>query len=262
MDVEHRFAPVAIALRDGIIEHYRDRGERLDDAAGIRTLDTNSTLAASRGDLLLRILERRGGPGDLRGLRVADLGCGFGSLSLYFAVAGADVIGVDPNLERANVAACIARDLGLTATFARGWVDDLTLTDGSIDVVVLNNSLCYVVRRPDRKRALGHVQRILAPDGWTVLRNPSRSAPLDPFTGLPLVHQLPPGIAQRVLRRRGRPRSPVRLRTAGGLSRELRRAGLRSVRSVRVDQPWWRPPRYQHHVGRRAADGDGGDART
>src|SRR5262249_8618256 len=153
MHEDAQFAPVVRALRDEIIEHYRDRGERLDTPAGLRTLDTNSTLAARRGALLLQVLADRGGATDLAGLRVADPGCGFGALSLYFASKGAEVIGVDPNAERSQVASRIAEYLSLSATFTRGWMDDLVLPDASFDLAVLNNSLCYVVGRGDRARA-------------------------------------------------------------------------------------------------------------
>jgi SAM-dependent methyltransferase len=251
IDSKARFAPIAHALRDLIIEHYRDRGLSLHDDAGLRTLDTNSTLTAQRAELLLSALERSGHAVEPAGLRVADLGCGFGALSVYFAARGATVVGIDPNGERFEVGAAAAREFGLDASFRRGWLEDLVLADESIDLAVLNNSLCYIVARRDRRRALRHMARVLVPGGLAVLRNPSRSSPVDPFTGLPLVHQLPPGLAARLVAHRAPPRSATRLRTAGGLSRELRRAGLREVRAVRVSEPRWRPPRYQHHVAAR-----------
>ena len=249
--LERRYAEVARALRDEIIDHYRDRGESLDTPAGRRTLDTNTTLAAQRGELLLRLLARCGGPAELRGLRVADLGCGFGALSLYLATAGADVTGIDPNVERQRVGARVAERLRLAATFRRGWLEDLVLPDAAFDIAVLNNSLCYIVARDERRRALQHTLRILVPGGWLVMRNPARMAPLDPFTGLPFVHQISPHLSARILRRRERPRSTVRLKTAGAASRELRREGFTSVRRQRIDQAWWLPPRYQHHTARR-----------
>jgi SAM-dependent methyltransferase len=251
MTVEQRFAPVAHELRDGIIEHYRDRGQRLDTEAGLRTLDTNSTLAPRRAGVLLEVLAAGGGPADVAGLRIADLGCGFGALSLYFAAAGAEVVGIDPHRARSAVSADIARRLSLAATFQLGWIDDLVLPSESFDLAVLNNSLCYIVPRAQRRRAMHHMLRILAPGGWVVMTNPSRAAPTDPFTGMPLIHQLPPGLARRLTRGRTPPRSHVRLLTAAGASRELRRAGFTSVRSHRVGGRSWIPSRYVHHAARR-----------
>ena len=241
IDLERRFAEVARALRDEIIEHYRDRGERLDTPAGRRTLDTNTTLAAQRGELLMALLAQRGGPTDLRGLSVIDLGCGFGALSLYLATAGAEVLAIDPKDERQAVGARVAARLRLPATFRRGWLEDLVVAGEQFDLAVLNNSLCYIVARRERRRALDHTLRVLVPGGWLVMRNPARMAPLDPFTGLPFVHQIPPQIAARLLRRRRPSRSGVRLLTAGAASRELGRAGFTSVRRQRLDQKWWQP---------------------
>jgi SAM-dependent methyltransferase len=249
-DLEQRFTPVAHALRDAIIDHYHERRQPLHGEPALRTLDTNSLLAGSRGRLLLEVLFKAGVNTELESTRVADLGCGFGALSLYFAVAGAEVIGIDPNADRFGVGAAVAREFELPVSFARGWLEDLVLPDESIDLAVLNNSLCYVVNRRDRRRTIVHVRRVLVPGGAAVLRNPSRSSLLDPFTGLPLVHQLPPRLAQALLSNREPPRSPVRLRTAGGMRRELGRGGLANATHVRTD-PWWRPPRYQHHVARR-----------
>lgn len=248
---ERQFAVVARALRDAIIEHYHELGEPLDTPSGRATLDTNSTLAPRRGEVVLELLSRAGGPGDLAGLRVADLGCGFGALSLYFASLGATVVGIDPKAARLAVPTRIAAELGLAATFRRGWADDLALEDEAFDVAVANNSLCYLTARSDRRRALRHAHRILVPGGWLAMRNPSRTAPVDPFTGLPFIHHLPLRGAQWVTRRRRPARSAVRLRTSPGMSWELWRAGFRSIRSPRIDEPRWRPARYHHHAGRR-----------
>ena len=161
------------------------------------------------------------------------------------------VVGIDPNVERQQVAARVAVRLRLTATFRRAWLEDLVLDDERFDIAILNNSLCYIVARRERRRALGHTLRVLAPGGTLVMRNPAWMAPLDPFTGLPLVHQVPPTVSAWLLARRRPPRSTVRLQTAGGASRELRRAGFVAVHCQRIDQEWWLPPRYQHHTARR-----------
>jgi SAM-dependent methyltransferase len=242
-------------LRDEIIEHYRERGERIDDEAGLRTLDTNSTLVPQRADLLLDLLAKRGMGEALDGLEVADLGCGFGAISLYLASQGARVTGIDPNLERMEVGASISRELNLSATFRRGWIEALPLSDATFDLIVLNNSLCYLTDRSDRRAALSHCLRIARPGARLVIRNPSVSSPLDPFTGLPLVHQVPEALARPFLRltARGRTRSKVLLRSGIGARRELRRAGFGQVR-VEQGAHERRPNRYQHLTAMRPGD--------
>jgi SAM-dependent methyltransferase len=255
MHSERAFAPICRALRDEIVEHYRVRGERIDDDAGLRTLDTNSTLVPQRGSLLLELIARRSGCDSIEGLTVGDVGCGFGAMSLYFAHLGARVIGVDPNFERLQVGARVGERLGLPTSFKRGWAEELPLDDSSLDLVVFNNSLCYVTDRSDRRRALEHARRSCRPGAWLTMRNPSVAAPLDPFTGLPVVHQLPSPLARPLLRltSSGRNRSRVRLTSAGTARRELRRAGFEAVRIERPPAER-RPVRYQHLTARRPAD--------
>ena len=59
------------------------------------------------------------------------------------------------------------------------------------DLVVVNNSLCYVLDREARQAAL-RLAGALSPGGWLVMRNPNRLFPLDQFTGIPLLGLLPP----------------------------------------------------------------------
>jgi SAM-dependent methyltransferase len=255
MQTDQAFAPICRALRDEIVEHYRARGERIDDDAGLRTLDTNSVLVPQRGRLLLELVARCSGRDSIEGLAVGDIGCGFGAMSLYFAHLGARVVGVDPNLERFAVGARVAERLSLPASFRRGWAEELPFEDSSLDLVVFNNSFCYVTDRSDRRRALEHAFRACRPGAWVAMRNPSVAAPLDPFTGLPFVHQLPQPLSRPVLRltSRGRNRSRVRMMSAGAARRELRRAGFEEVQIERPPAER-RPVRYQHLTARRPAD--------
>ncbi|MEX0972457.1 MAG: class I SAM-dependent methyltransferase [Solirubrobacterales bacterium] len=251
------FAPVARRLRDEIIEHYRARGESIDDESGLRTLDTNSILVPQRAELLIELVGRRGGRESVEGLDVADLGCGFGAVSLYLATAGARVVGVDPNQDRFEVGAKLAAELGLGANFRRGWIEALLLPDRSFDLIVLNNSFCYVTDRSDRRRALEHVFRIARPGARLVMRNPNLASPLDPFTGMPLVHQIPALVAKPFLEltARGRTRSKVRLVSGMAAKRELKTAGFDEVRVERRAAER-RPARYQHATARRPPQPD------
>jgi ubiquinone/menaquinone biosynthesis C-methylase UbiE len=223
------FAVVANDLRDHIIEHYEHCGERLDTPAGLLTLDTNSVLAAGRGRLLLRLLAEQGA-GSVTGRRVLDLGAGFGALSLYYAHLGAEVIAVDPNGQRMQVAVANARKRGLPVSALVASAQSLPLPDASVDVVLANNSLCYLVDEREHRLALQEAYRVLRPGGWVVIRNPNRLHHRDQFTGLPLLPLLAPSLARRVTDALGRHRSEVRLRSPGGAVRQLRRAGFTHAR--------------------------------
>jgi SAM-dependent methyltransferase/O-antigen/teichoic acid export membrane protein len=223
------FATIARDLRDRIIEHCERRGERLDTPAGVMTLDTNSVLAPERGRLLLRLLAQEG-MGSIAGRRVLDLGAGFGALSLYFAHLGAEVVAVDPNEQRMRVAEAIARRHELALSIAAAHAQSLPFPDASFDVVVANNSLCYIVGKQSHEEAMREIRRVLRPGGWVVMRNPNRLHPRDQFTRLPLLPLLPPALSHRATRALGRHRSQVQLRSPGGAVRTLRRAGFAQAR--------------------------------
>jgi SAM-dependent methyltransferase len=246
------FAAIAQELRDGIIEYYESRSERIDTPAGVVTLDTNSILAAGRGRLLLRLLAEQGA-GPIVGRRVLDLGAGFGALALYFAHLGAEVVAVDPNEQRLAVAVAIAARRGLPISGVTAHAQSLPLSDASVDLLVANNSLCYIVERPTRLLALQEIRRVLRPNGWLVIRNPNRLHPRDQFTGLPLLALLTPSLARRIASALGRHRSDVRLQSPGGAVRALRRAGFSEVswQPHPVRRPGARFAAYQHVLARR-----------
>jgi demethylmenaquinone methyltransferase / 2-methoxy-6-polyprenyl-1,4-benzoquinol methylase len=237
------FAPVAHELRDQIIEHYERTGKPLDTPAGHLTLDTNSVLAASRGRLLLRLLAEAGA-GSIAGWRVLDLGAGFGALALYCASLGAEVVAVDSNAQRMQVALTIAQQRGLAVSALAARAQSLPLPDASFDLVIANNSLYFIADEREHQLALSEIRRVLRPGGWLVMCNPNRLHPRDQFTGLPLLGLLPPALAQQVAESRGHHRPDVRLSSPGGAVRQLRRAGFTHAR-------WRAQP--QHGLGARFA---------
>ena len=123
------------------------------------------------------------------------------------------------------------------------------------DLVVVNNSLCYVLDRKARRAALDRLAGSLRPGGWLVMRNPNRMFPIDQFTGIPLLGMLPPDAAARAGRLLGRRRSDVRLMTSWGARHELTAAGFTDVRVASprhglLDRLLVPFARYQHVVAR------------
>jgi 2-polyprenyl-3-methyl-5-hydroxy-6-metoxy-1,4-benzoquinol methylase len=250
------FNPIAESLRREVLAFYRERGEEISGPAGLNTLETNSGFVERRGQPLVEILDQQGGLDSLARLRLLDLGCGFGALSAFFAARGATVIGVDAKEDRLEVGRKVAAEHSLDVQFQEGRMQHLDLTDETFDVVVENNSLCYVVPREDRRAVLSESLRVLRPGGHLVIRNPNRWSTRDQFTGLPLIQLLPPRQAVAVARRLGRDRSLVRLTSGPEAIRELRRAGFERVRNVSPPEHSWpsfmRPvARYQHLIARR-----------
>jgi ubiquinone/menaquinone biosynthesis C-methylase UbiE len=227
-----RFAEIAHDLRDRIIEHYERRAERLDTPAGLLTLDINSVLAAERGRLLLRLLAEAGA-GSIEGLRVLDVGAGFGALALYYAHLGAEVVAVDPNEQRMQVALAIAAQHGLTLSATSARAQSLPFPDESFDLAIANNSLYYIVEPREHRAALREIRRVLRVGGWLAVRNPNRLHPRDQFTDVPLLGMLSPTLARRAADAMNLRRPEVRLQSPHRAVRELRRAGFADAR--------WRP---------------------
>lgn len=250
------FSPIADDLRDEILAWYHRRGERLEGPAGLNTLETNSGYVERRAAPLLAMLRRYAGVDSLHDLEVADLGCGFGAITLYLAAWGARVTGIDPNGSRFEVGQRVASRHGLQVRFQRTGMQAPDLPAARFHLAIQNNSLCYVVPRLERRLALHETLRLLRRGGWVLQRNPNRWHPVDQFTGLPLFHLLPPESAGRVSVTFGRDRSAVRLLSPLAARRELRRAGFVEVRVVSSTpgtvRHLLRPAaRYQHLLARR-----------
>jgi|SRR5215211_1301983 len=223
------FDAIVPSLREEVLGWYKRHGKRLEGAAGHNTLETNSGYVERRGAPLLTMLAEQRGDQSLEGVSLVDLGCGFGALSVFFAARGAEVTGVDRNVARFEVGAAVARRHGLAIRFVAGSMEVLPLPDAAFDIAVQNNSLCYLTRRRQRALALAETLRVLRPGGVLIGRNPNRWNPIDQFTGLLLVHLLPPAPAAALSARLGRERSAAVTVSPFRLRLELRRAGFEDV---------------------------------
>lgn len=250
------FNPIAESLRREVLAFYRDRDKEISSAADLNTLETNSGFVERRGEPLLEILHEQTELDSIAGLRLLDLGCGFGALSAFFAARGATVMGVDLKEDSLEVGRKVAAEHGLDVQFQPGRMQKLDLADETFDVVVVNNSLPYIVPRDDRHAALSESLRVLRPGGHVLIRNANRWSTRDQFTGIPLIQLLPPNQAVAVANRLGRERSLVRVTSGPEAVRELRHAGFEEVHNVSPPDRRWpafmRPvARYQHLIARR-----------
>ncbi len=104
------------------------------------------------------------------GLRVLDLGCGPGTLSIGLAeaIAPGALYGVDMEQSQVDLARSIAEAGGLdNATFQVGDVTELSFDDESFDVVHGNAILVHV---PDTQAVLAEAKRVLKPGGLISVR--------------------------------------------------------------------------------------------
>jgi SAM-dependent methyltransferase len=186
-----------------------------------------------------------------------DLGCGTGRLLVPFARRGFRVLGVDLSEEMLRVAGEKAAAAGVTVHRLQANVVELgCLRDGAFDYAVcLFSTLGMVAGAAERRRALGHVHRLLRPGGRFVLhvhnrwfnfwdpggrrwliRDVFRSVMGRESAGdraMP-VHQGIAGLSLHLFTRR----EAVRLlRGVGFRVLEVRPVGLRP--DGRLPRPWW-----------------------
>jgi len=127
--------------------------------------------------IILRSLPPPSAPGGA--VRVIDVGCGSGRMSLELARRGYDVTGIDLDRAKVEKARRRCKEWRIPAGFYRSDAACIPFRDAAFDAAVLNCSLEHVGRD---ERALREVYRVLAPGGSVVLTVPD-SRMFDP-TGL------------------------------------------------------------------------------
>lgn len=102
---------------------------------------TPATIAA---DMLFEAYSR----GDIRDLKVMDLGCGTGMLSIGAALLGAGmVVGFDTDPDALRIAEANAWDLGADISFSRARIDEI---EEGADTVVMNPPFGCLTPHADR----------------------------------------------------------------------------------------------------------------
>ncbi|HYG90703.1 MAG TPA: class I SAM-dependent methyltransferase [Azospirillum sp.] len=106
---------------------------------------------------------------DVRGLTVADVGCGDGGMARRLTQSGATVIGIEPSagqLARARAAEPVGNE-----TYLEGRGESLPFEDGSLDAVLYFNSLHHLPMDA-MTPALKEAARVLRPGGALVVVEP------------------------------------------------------------------------------------------
>ncbi len=152
-------------LRD-VLDAARDRSAGSDDlAAAIRDWPSNYHFSPLRVNLV-RPLEIT------PGTRVLDVGAGSGALARYFGERGAEVVGLEGSLERAQVAAERCRDLD-NVEIVCGQPHDLVDEGAEFDLVVAVGVLEYAGAGIGGGRGaaefLKNLRALTAPQGALVL---------------------------------------------------------------------------------------------
>ena len=111
---------------------------------------------------------------DLKGARLADIGCGDGGLVRFLTREGAEVTGVEPQeaqLARARSAPAVAEE-----DYVLAGAENLPFESGRFDIVVFSNSLHHVPLELIDP-ALVEATRILKPGGQLYIQEPVAEGP-------------------------------------------------------------------------------------
>jgi len=227
--------PFADAIRD----YHVSRGKPRDTPSISATVRTNTELVPKRGDNLIRLLREMTGT-DLVDRRVLELGCGFGALATYLAWSAGPsrLVATDLRGDFVETASRCVGQIGLDdrLRFVEADMRDLRTSLGHdrFDVVIANNSFIYLPTAADVDRALSELHEVLEPGGIALFYHANKWRWREPFTKSPVVHLLPPPLADAATRAFGWKHSHGRVRLLSPLElrRRLRRAGFHNVRIV------------------------------
>ena len=126
------------------------------------------------GEADLAMLELLGP--SLDGVRLLELGCGSGDLTLEFVARGASVTALDvsPGMVRVAQARIDHHLPGATCAFTVGEAEDTGLLGDGFDLVVGR----YIIHHLDTERAAAEIARLLRPGGRAVFLETSARNPL------------------------------------------------------------------------------------
>ena len=104
--------------------------------------------------------------GDLRGLRVLDVGCGDGAYSVAVSRSGGDVVGLDQSLPMLEASRTRAASLRAVVRLCQGVAQSLPFRDASFDLVLAVTALCWI---PEPLVALREMNRVVRPGGVVIV---------------------------------------------------------------------------------------------
>lgn len=126
--------------------------------------------------------------GDVAGLRVLELGCGHGDLTLQLAARGAEVVAVDVSSGLVDVLRARAERFcpGLSVAARVAPVENTGLDDASVDLVTGK----WILHHADVRATGAEIRRVLRPDGKGVFFENQGVNPLLAFARAHLVGRL------------------------------------------------------------------------
>lgn len=109
--------------------------------------------------------------GDLKGLKVAEIGCGRGNFAIYLARQGADVTAMDFSAAAIEIAKERSVAEQVSVNWLVGDAANIPLPDSQFDIVISCECMEHV---PNYQKMMHELARILKPGGRLLLTTPSQ----------------------------------------------------------------------------------------
>lgn len=167
LDVEHDESAARTIDLDNE-ERFHDEWGKAIDAENVPVIESFEACTAPENRFIMNWL------GDVRGLRVLDLGCGAGEAAVYLALQGAKVTAADISTAMLDVTGRVARRYGVNVALLHTTSRRIDVQDGSFDVVYAANVFHHVPMGP----CLHEICRVLKPGGRLVSWDPLRHNPI------------------------------------------------------------------------------------
>lgn len=110
----------------------------------------------------------------LKNKKVLEIGCGYGSLSVYMAKKGAKVTGIDLSSEAIKISKRNASLNNQKITLKQASGEDLPFKDKSFDLVVCCETLEHI---PNYKKAIDEIIRVIESSGKIIITAPNSLNP-------------------------------------------------------------------------------------
>ena len=134
---------------------------------------------------------------DLSNIKIIDLGCGMGWLSVELARYCPNVIGIDLSDEAVNLAKSYQETEGVHVKFEKGDASATKYPAKHFDVAIVSHVLEHAQSHDGPIR---EAKRILKTNGILIIASPNKFWPIEQHFYLPFLHWLPKKIADKYVR--------------------------------------------------------------
>lgn len=138
---------------------------------------------------------------NLERLRILEVGCGMGGLSVALRLNGHHVTALDANPSYCEITRLRARRHALELPVVHAPAENLPFPDRGFDVVVAFEVIEHV---RDPRAVLHEMRRVLAPGGAAWVWFINRWAFMDPHYHLPFINWMPRRLGERIVDAAGR----------------------------------------------------------